>query len=142
MKKSLYLLVVATSIFLPSACSHRGGSESYDSELCRELSLKIERRDSLSQDDYACIINQNEQILKYLTDRASDVAGLPDSCRAQAWRQLVAEPEYLERFGYMFTLGSALYQADLNGRLDSENKRSYADLDRYNEMLADYTDRY
>ena len=54
----------------------------------------------------------------------------------------VAEPEYLERFGYMFTLGSALYQAEIRGRLNEDNAEAYGALDDYNSLLADYTDRF
>lgn len=138
MKKILYSAVAIVALM---SCS-TDGSVSYDPDLCTELSKKIERRDSLSQKDYSQIIDQNGEILKYLVGRASTVAEMPDSCRTRAWRELLAEPEYLERFGYMFTLGSALYQAESQGRLDKKNARRYAELDRYNERLAEYTDRY
>ena len=42
----------------------------------------------------------------------------------------------------MFTLGSALYQADINGKLDKDNAEAYEALDEYNSKLADYTDRF
>ncbi len=42
----------------------------------------------------------------------------------------------------MFTIGSALYQADINGKLDDDNREAYASLDDYNTKLADYTDRF
>ena len=47
----------------------------------------------------------------------------------------------MERFGYMFTLGSALYQADADGKLDAENKKRYDALDKYNRELAEYSER-
>lgn len=124
-------------------CCSKGGAvftKDYDSALCADLSAKIERRDSLSQQDYRNMIAQNEAILKYLIDRTSAISELPDSCRYPAWRAMTAEPEYLERFGYMFTLGSALYQAELNGKLDEDNTEAYDELDDYNTRLADYTD--
>lgn len=114
----------------------------YDSDVCAGLSVKIEDRDSLTQDDYARMIAQNEAILQYLIDRTSKISELPDSSRYTAWRMLISEPEYLERFGYMFTIGSALYQADMSGRLDEDNAEAYAALDDYNVKLADYTDRF
>lgn len=135
-------IVYSVAALVVLASCGAGGSVSYDPELCTELSKKIERHDSLTQDDYSHIIDQNGEILKYLVGRASQVSELPDSSRTSAWRALLAEPEYLERFGYMFTLGSALYQADTQGRLDKTNSRRYAELDRYNERLAEYTDRY
>lgn len=141
MKKILLLLLLVP--LLSSSCRNGGRiPREYDAEICSRLSTKIERRDSLSQHDYSIMIAQNEAILQYLIDRTSQISELPDSCRYHAWRTLTAEPEYLERFGYMFTLGSALYQADLNNCLDKENERAYAALDDYNTKLADYTDRF
>jgi hypothetical protein len=113
----------------------------YDSAVCEELSVKIDGRDSLTQADYTAMIAQSEGILKYLIEKSEDIGSLPDSSRTCAWRELLADDEYLERFSYMFTLGSALYQADSEGRLDKDNKRHYADLDRYNERLAAISDR-
>lgn len=141
MKKILLLLPLI--IFL-CGCGRKSTwfPQDYDADVCAELATKIERHDSLSQDDYAAIIAQNKAILQYLIDRTSNITELPDSCRYQAWRTLTAEPEYLERFGFMFTLGSALYQADLNQRLDSDNAQAYATLDDYNNKLADFTDRF
>ena len=42
------------------SCSGRHG---YDPATCEELSIKIERHDSLTQTDYSAMIDQNEQIL-------------------------------------------------------------------------------
>lgn len=136
------LLILPLFIVILSCCGKGGAvfSKDYDSELCSELSTKIERHDSLTQHDYRNMIAQNEAILQYLIERTSAISELPDSCRYQTWRAMTAEPEYLERFGYMFTLGSALYQAELNGKLDEENSEAYDELDDYNTRLADYTD--
>lgn len=139
MKKILIFLPLL--ILLVAACSSSHHSN-YDPELCADLATKIERRDSISQSDYAEMIAQNEAILKYLIERTSAISRQPDSLRYDAWRTLTSEPEYLERFGYMFTLGSALYQADINNCFDRQNKHAYDQLDRYNTELADYTDRY
>ena len=54
---------------------------------------------------------------------------------------MLADPEYMERFSFMFTLGSALYQADADGRLDENNRGLYKKLDRYNQELAEYSER-
>ena len=122
------------------SCSGREVDSTYNSETCEQLSIRIERRDSLSQEDYTRMIGQNEAILKYLVEKSKAISQEPSDNRTGSWRQLLADPEYLERFGYMFTLGSALYQADADGRLDKENKRLYAELDRYNAELAEYSD--
>lgn len=126
-------------LLMCAACSSSPAAH-YDDELCHDLSVKIERGDSLSQDDYRSMILQNEAILVYLIDRTKEVSSEPSDEQPGSWRHLLAEPEYLERFGYMFTLGSALYQADASGRLDSDNKKLYDRLDRYNRELADFSD--
>lgn len=124
------------------SCSHVHVSTDYDAALCEELSLRIERHDSITQDDYARMIGQNEAILKYLVDETKQVSELPDSLRNEAWRSLTNNPEYLERFGYMFTLGSALYSAQIEDRLDKSNQKAYEALDDYNTSLAEYSDRF
>lgn len=142
MRKILFILPFLALLLANCGKDSVAFSKGYDADLCSELSTKIERRDSLSQEDYSRMIAQNEAILQYLIDRTSKISELPDSCRYPAWRTMTAEPEYLERFGYMFTLGSALYQADINGRLDEDNAEAYAALDDYNTKLADYSDRF
>ncbi len=142
MKKILLLIPLMTMLLAGCGKASRLFPKGYDAETCAALSTKIERHDSISQEDYSHMIAQNEAILQYLIDRTSAISELPDSCRYPAWRTLTAEPEYLERFGYMFTLGSALYQADINGKLDKDNAEAYEALDKYNSKLADYTDRF
>lgn len=88
------------------------------------------------------MISQDEAILQYLVERTKEISELPDSVRSNAWRNLTANPEYLERFGYMFTLGSALYSAERNGSLDKSNSKKFEALDRYNEDLIRYSERY
>lgn len=133
-------IVVALATFLLSACSASDWHRDYDAEICNSLAVKIDGHQPLTQDDYASMIAQNEDILKYIIDRSRRISDMPDSVRAGAWRDLLADPEYLERFSYMFTLGSTLYQADADGLLDSENARRYAELDRYNADLAAIND--
>ncbi len=137
--KTLYTLLAGALLLLCAACSSSPAAR-YDGEMCHELSVKIERGDSLSQADYRNMILQNEAILVYLINRTKEVSSEPSDEQAGSWRHLLAEPEYLERFGYMFTLGSALYQADADGHLDSDNKKLYDRLDRYNRELADFSD--
>lgn len=138
MKITRAFILIFALLCLASSCSRPA---SYDSELCEELAVKIERRDSLSQKDYRAMIAQNEAILIYLIEQSKKISEEPAPDRSGSWRQLLADPEYMERFSNMFTLGSALYQADAEGRLDSENKKLYDRLDRYNRDLADYSDR-
>ncbi len=135
--KQIYPLIQTFILICLAACS---GAPDYDPALCEELAVKIERHDSLSQKEYAAMIGQNEAILRYLIDQSKSIAGEPQDERSGSWRRLLADPEYMERFSYMFTLGSALYQADAEGRLDDDNKRLYGGLDRYNHELADYSD--
>ena len=133
----IVLFVIITAIAF--GCS--GGGDSYDATLCHSLALKVERHEDLTQRDYQLMISQNEQILKYLVDQAEQIDHTPEIDRGQAWRSLTANPDYMERFGYLFTLGSALYDANLNGLLDEANASRYHDLDEYNERLGDYSER-
>lgn len=142
MKHLFYIILTALIPIFPS-CSGSGQIASdYDGNLCRDLSVKIENRDSLSQSDYAEMIAQNKAILQYLVNSTKEISELPDSIRNHRWRLLTATPEYLEKFGYMFTIGSSLYRADNAGLLDKKNAKEYHDLDRYNEDLAKYSERY
>ena len=114
---------------------------SYDPALCENLAVKVELRDSLTQEEYTEMIDQSRLILSYLVDRSEHLSELPADARSGAYRELLADPDYMERFGYLFTLGSALYQADATGRLDAANAEAYAALDDYNERFAEITDR-
>lgn len=141
MRTTLYhiIIYIALPMALLAGCTAHT-DDSYSSELCNELAVKVERRDSLSQDDYRAMIGQNEAILRYLIEKSKEIADSPDEERNAEWRRLLAEPEYMERFSNLFTIGSTLYQADAEGRLDSSNKKLYHNLDRYNKELADYSD--
>ena len=48
----------------------------YDGDTCARLATMVEARDSLSQQDYAQMIEQNEQILKYLVARTASSSAL------------------------------------------------------------------
>lgn len=135
--KQIPAIIISTLLVCLTAC-HR--SASYDAEKCRELAVKVERNDSLTQKEYSAMIDQNEAILVYLIERNKEIKDLPREERSKAWREMLAQPEYMERFSYMFTLGSGLYNASVSGKLDDGNKDRYDDLDRYNKELADYSD--
>lgn len=140
----LYHYILLATAALMSSCSGGAGSlfgGGYDSAECERLSIAIERHDSLTQNDYSEMINQSEQILRYLVEKNDAIGDLPEDCRLDELRQLRASPEYMERFGYFFTLGSALYQADTHGLLDESNRRHYADLDEYNTRFSRLADR-
>lgn len=139
--KRTVLIAACAALMACVACSSDNWRREYDAALCEELAVKIDSRAQLSQEDYTAMIAQSEDILKYVIERSRLIGDMPDSLRQEAWRGLLAEPEYLERFGYMFTLGSALYEADVNGLLDKRNKARYAELDRYNADLAAVSDR-
>lgn len=140
MKKLIITISAAIALAACGRSADRIEAE-YSADTCDELAVRIDRRDSLSQDDYAEMIRQSEAIMAYLVAQSRRISEMPDSLRSQAWRELQADPEYLERFGYMFTLGSTLYQADSDGRLGKTNAADFANLDRYNAQLADYSDR-
>ena len=136
------LLIIFSLLLAVFTASCGKADKSFDSELCRSLSLKIENHAPLDNNDYAAMIDQNEAILQYLVERTREIAEMPDSLHESEWRALSADPEYLERFGYMFTIGSALHRAELNNELSSKNESAYASLDHYNQELIEYTDRF
>ena len=137
MKRALFAIAITFAVFL-TACNDKGGdyTSDYSASLCNDLSVRIDHRDSLSQADYTAIIGQTEAIIKYLIESHKRVEQEPADEQASDWRILYADPEYMERFGYFFTLGSALHRADTHHLLDSRNDRLYESLDDYNSQLA------
>lgn len=111
---------------------HRG----YDTVTCENISRKIETGRPLGQDDYARMIDQSGHILRYLIDAVDGIRHCPAADRQQAASALRADPEFLERFGYMFTFSSVLYRAHLAGLLDSKNTAGYEALDLSTERYA------
>lgn len=136
--KRLLLIFPAILVLLFAACDDKGAdyTSDYNSEVCNDLAVRIDRRDSLSQADYTAMIGQTEAILKYLIEQHKNIEAQPVSEHEADWRVLYADPEYMERFGYFFTLGSALYKADTHHLFDKRNERLYAGLDNYNAELA------
>lgn len=139
--KAIYLFSIILLGLAMSACGLDGEVAQYDSDTCAALAVKVERRDAISQEEYRDMIGQNEAILCYLIEKSREIAEEPSDRRNESWRNLLADPEYMERFSYMFTLGSALYQADAEGKLDADNKKRYDALDKYNRELAEYSER-
>lgn len=138
----LYSTLIGLSlVLLLAACSGSSIDATYNSETCEALALKIERNDSISQEEYTAMIGQNEAILKYLVEKSREINEAPEGEHFSSWRELLANPEYMERFSYMFTIGSALYQANADGMLNDDNKKAYAELDKYNQQLAEFSDQ-
>lgn len=131
MKHLLYsIALIFTFVFF--SCS-----DSYDRSLCQNLSDRIVRDDSLSQKDYADMLDQYESILKYMIDRADDIIATEDEAeRQELSRALRSDEDYLERFGFMFTFGSTLYQADVRNELDDANSAAYRSLESYSDEFA------
>lgn len=138
--KAFYLFTIIVLGLAFASCDRTEAPE-YDSSACEALAVKVERREVLTQEEYAQMIGQNAAILSYLIEKNKAISEMPADSRSEYWRQLLADPEYMERFGYMFTLGSALYQADADGKLDAQNKERYDALDKYNRELAEYSER-
>ena len=137
MKRAFFIFPILFAIVL-AACDDKGDdySSDYNSEICNSLAMRIDRRDSLTQADYTAMIGQTEAILKYLIQQHKNIEAQPAAEHENDWRVLYANPDYMERFGYFFTLGSALYKADTKHLFDKCNERLYASLDDYNSELA------
>lgn len=126
------------SLFLALGLLVSSCSKGYDADLCQSLSDKIVREQPLDQHDYAEMLFQYESILKYLISRADDVIALKNEDDRDALRQSLRNDEdYLQRFSYMFTFGSTLYQAEVRNELDAANLAAYHDLERYCDEFAD-----
>lgn len=80
--KSVAAILVVLAVASVS-CSGRHG---YDPATCEELSIKIERHDSLTQTDYSAMIDQNEQILRYLIEESERLQDTPDDELYAAFR--------------------------------------------------------
>ena len=135
-KNRFYISVLAAALLCVASCGH--SAPTYDAGLCQKLAEQIDRRQQLTQEDYSSMIQQNIAILQYLIDKNKAVAATPEADRPDEWSRLVHDEDYMERFGYLFTIGSALYQADSDGLLDEANRKAYAEVDRYNSELARY----
>ena len=132
MKNRLIIPALLCIGLLVASCS-----SGYDSKVCEKLSGKIVRSESLTQDDYDQMLKQHESILKYLISRVEDIVDEDDQeNREKLMQDMRNDNEYLKRFGYMFTFGSTLYQAEVNNVLDAKNQNTYNALNRYAEEFA------
>ena len=132
----ILLLLFAVLGLSVSSCS-----DGYDAAVCQDLSDKIVREQPLTQDDYADMLDQYEAILKYLISRADDIISIEaDGDKDRMRRELRSDEDYLQRFSYMFTFGSVLYQAEVRNELDENNLAAYHDLERYSDEFADRTE--
>lgn len=125
-------LTVAAAVLAITGCT-RG----YNSSECDQLSDRISSGQQLSQDDYAKIIEQYDNVLEYLVQRTDSLMLIQDPARRQEHGQrLRAEAEFNERWQVMFDFGSALYQARAAGLLNDLNLNNYMELIPYNERLS------
>jgi len=109
-------------------------SGAYSASECERLSDKIVCDEKLSQEDYEDMLVQYEAILKYLISKADKIIEETDKNERSKLRQSIRnDSEYLKRFSYMFTFGSALYQAEVKNELDAKNLNAYKKLDSYVE---------
>lgn len=130
-KRLIPYLAAILSILALTACN--GG---YDASECERLTDKIVNEETLSQDDYSDMLTQYESILQYLIDRTDKTNEISDDFeRAKEQQALRQDEEFMKRFSYMFTFGSALYMAEVGGELDDSN------LERYNKVM-EYVDEF
>ncbi len=136
MNRFLLLLAVAVGLSA-SSCK-----ETYDQGVCQNLTDKIVCEKSLTQVDYAEMLEQYESILQYLIARADEVIAESDeSAREALMLSMRSDEEYLRRFGYMFTFGSTLYQADVKNELDDDNHATYLRIGHYSDEFAHRTEQ-
>ncbi|MDE6098999.1 MAG: hypothetical protein K2L80_02955 [Muribaculaceae bacterium] len=126
------LAVAAMSLIMLESCS-RG----YDSATCASLTDKLSRGESLSQDEYAKMIEQYDLVLEYLVQRTDSVMLIEDDTqRVTTGRSLRDDDEFNERWQVMFDFGSALYQARAAGLLSDFNLNNYMELLPYTERIS------
>lgn len=132
-----YLAAILAMIAL-TGCS--GG---YDASECERLTNKIVADEPLSQDDYADMLTQYENILRYLIERTDESLEIKDDFeRASHQQALRQDEEFMKRFAYMFTFGSALYMAEVGGELDDSNLERYNKVSEYAEQFAERSERF
>ena len=132
---TLIIAILAAVILgaVPSGCARQG----YSAELCGSFASRGEGREVFTQEDYEAMVDQCHYIVDYLLESTQEIASIGDSAeRAQAMRGRLADEDYMQRLGYMFTLSSLLYQADVAGRLGPEVRKDYRDLVAVTEEFA------
>ena len=143
MTQCIFMNRIFLCLFLVSGLMMSSCSKGYDPDLCYRLSDRIMREQPLDQHDYAEMLVQYEAILKYLIDRSDEIIALDsDSEKDRMRRELRADDDYLQRFSYMFTFGSALYQAEVRDDLDEVNLAAYHRLERYCDEFADSSEEF
>ena len=119
MKKTRTIILLILTLAMTAGLSSCKG---YDEAKCESLTEMIIRGRMLDQNDYADMLDQYEDILKYLIGRSDEIIAEQDQqTRKELQKRLRNDEEYLKRFGYMFTFGSALYQADVANLHDENN---------------------
>lgn len=122
---SLNKAITAIAILLSAVCISSCAT-GYDAEICRSLSEKVNRHEKFDQKEYHEMIAQYNDILSYMIAKTEQLSAIPDNFeRREKADKLKQDPEYMERFNYMLTLGSVLYRADVNSLLDMDNKLEY-----------------
>lgn len=132
--KQLIPLIAVVALALTSLA---GCSRSYDPATCERLSDKLSRGESLTQDEYAKMIEQYDFVLEYLVQRTDSVMLIEDEDqRALTGQGLREDKEFNERWQVMFDFGSALYQARAAGLLSEFNLNNYMELLPYTDRIS------
>lgn len=112
--KKITFIMLALVAFVATSCS-----SGYSEEKCKELCAKIEKGETLSQDDYAECIDQCDAILDECKSKLESIQSKidgKDENSAKLYDEFLQETGTMR--GYLSTLGHALNGADL----DSDNK--------------------
>lgn len=112
--KKITFIMLALFAFVATSCS-----SGYSEEKCKELCAKIEKGETLSQDDYSECIDQCDAILDELKSKLESIQSKidgKDENSAKLYDDFLRETGTMR--GYLSTMSHALSGADLN----SDNK--------------------
>ncbi len=112
--KKITFIMLALVAFVATSCS-----SGYSEDKCKELCAKIEKGETLSQDDYTECIDQCDAILDECKSKLESIQSKidgKDENPAKLYDDFLRETSTMR--GYLSTMSHALSDADLN----SDNK--------------------
>lgn len=117
--KTIKLMAGVLVMVLLTAC----GGTSYNPELCKELSEKIENDQTLTESDYNDMIDQMEAIVKHLDKLDKDAKNDPE-----LEKKMTDDKELMDEATYVF--GFAIYLEMNKDKLSADNIKKMEELEK------------
>lgn len=122
--KKITIIMLALVAFVATSCS-----SGYSEEKCKELCAKIEKGETLSQDDYTECINQCDAILDECKSKLESIKD-DDENLSDKYRKFKADTRVMLNYGK--TMWKALESADL----DNDNKEKFKELEKKSDEVG------